>query len=106
MSVCHALKKKNEKSKSDHIVAQFGKKNSSNVPEEYAPFFSHGSVSFVDSPSGKPVTILRDTGASQSLILDDVLPFSLQSDTGVTVLLQRVELGTFNVPLQKICLKS
>ena len=45
-------------------------------------------------------------GASQSLIFDDVLPFSLQSDTGVTVLLQRVELGTFNVPLQKICLKS
>ena len=65
MSECCALKKKNnEKSKSDHIVAQLGKKNSSNVPEEYAPFISHGSVSFIDSPSGKPVTILRDMGVS------------------------------------------
>jgi len=104
MSECHALQKKNEKSKSDHIVVQPHKKNSSNIPEEYVPFISQGNVSFLDSPSGKPVTILRDTGGSQSLVLDDVLPSSSQFDTGVTVLLQGVKLGTVNVPLHKICL--
>ena len=31
-----------------------------NVPAEYGPFISHESVS-VDTPSEKPVTILRDT---------------------------------------------
>jgi len=35
-----------------------------------------------------------------------VLPFYSQSDTGMTVLLKGVELGTFNVPLHKVCLKS
>jgi len=106
MSECHTLQKKNEKSKSDIIVTQPGKKNSGNIPEEYVPFISQGCVSFLDSPSEKPVTILRDTGTSQSLVLDDVLAFSSQSDTGMTVLLQGVELGTYNVPLHKICLKS
>ena len=39
-----------------------------NIPEEYGPFISRGSVSLVDTPSEKPVTILRDTGASQSTV--------------------------------------
>jgi len=51
------------------------------------------SMHHLDLPNEKPVTILRDMGALQSLILNDVLPFSSQSDTGVTVLLQKVELG-------------
>ena len=61
MSECHALQKKNAKSKSDLLVSLPGKKNS-NVPEEYVPFIffikyyptiSCGSVSFLDSPSGE-----------------------------------------------------
>ena len=104
MSKCRALQKKNEKSKSDLPVSQLDKLNdiragSSMVPEEYTPFISHGYVSFLDALSRKPITILRDTGASQSLILDGVLPFSSQSATGVTVLLQGVELGAVHVPL-------
>ncbi len=31
-----------------------------------------------------PMTILRDTGASESFILQDVLPFSSLSDTGTS----------------------
>ena len=106
MSECRALQKKNEKSKPDLIVSQPGNKNNNTIPEEYAPFISYGTVSFLDSSNQKPVTILRDTGASQSLIRDDILSFCSRSDTRMTVLLQGVELGVFNVPLHKICLNS
>ena len=34
-----------------------------------------------------------DTGATQTLILDNVLPFSNESFTGNSVLLQGIELG-------------
>ena len=100
MSECRTLQKKNDKLKPDLLVSPV------NIPKEYGPFISRGSVSLIDTVSEKPVTILRDTGASQSLILDSVLPFCSQSDTGMTVLLQGVELGIFNVPLHKICLRS
>jgi len=65
---------------------------------------SHKIVSLV-SGEESPVTILRDTGASQSLILADAFPFSINSTTGNRVLLQGVELGTMNVLLHKIILK-
>ena len=54
------------------------------------------------SPVESPVTILRDTGASQSLNLGNALPFSSNSDIGETVLLQGAELRIFCVPLLKI----
>ena len=72
------------------------------VPDVYEPFVSQGTVSFVGSGEENPFTILRDTGASQSLVLESVLPFSDQSDTGTNVLLQGVELGTISVPLHKV----
>ena len=39
-------------------------------------------VSLVSCDEARKVTILRDTGASQSLILDSVLPFGGKSSTG------------------------
>jgi hypothetical protein len=51
-------------------------------------------------------TILRDTGASQSLLLEGVLHLSENTSVGATVLLQGVELCCFNVPLHRIYLKS
>ena len=95
------------KRKSNAIVAPTRPDDESyvdGVPSEYKPFVSHGTVS-LGSGEESPVTILRDTGASQSLILADVLPFSADSATGASVLLQGVELGTINVPLHKITLK-
>jgi hypothetical protein len=47
----------------------------------------------------KPIRILRDTGASQSLLLEGVLPLSENTSDGATVLPQGVELGCFNVAL-------
>ena len=47
-----------------------------------------------------PVMILWDTGAAQSLILESVLPFSVDSANGDEVMIQGVELGHLSLPLQ------
>ena len=48
-------------------------------PREYAPFISSGTVSLLDSSEETSVAILRDTGTAQLLIVDDALPFSVDS---------------------------
>ena len=53
-----------------------------------------------------PITILRDTGASQSLILADTLPFLEKTSSGTSVLIQGVECEFVNVPLHNIYLSS
>ena len=73
--------------------------------DEFEPFVSDGFVALEGSENFSPVRILRDTGASQSLILDTVLPFSAQTYTSSSVLLQGVG-GYVNVPLHKVYLKS
>ena len=73
------------------------------VREEYRPFVSVGSVSFVDSLSTPaPVKILRDTGATQTLLLKDTLPFYMSSATGESVIVQGVDGGFINVPLHRV----
>ena len=59
-----------------------------------------------DFAQSTPITILRDTGASQSLILADTLPFSEKASSGTSVLIQGVECGFVNVPLHNIYLFS
>ncbi|VDH94187.1 Hypothetical predicted protein [Mytilus galloprovincialis] len=56
--------------------------------EEYKPFMSDGFISIVDDTTLQPIKILRDTGASQSLLLEGV------------------ELGCIDVRLHRIYLKS
>ena len=71
------------------------------------PFLSDGFVSLnSDSVQSTPIKILRDTGASQSLILADTLPFSEKNSSGTSVLIQGVEFGFVNVPLHNIYLSS
>ena len=53
-----------------------------------------------------PIKILRDTGASQSLILADILPFSEKTSSGTSVLIQGVECRTVNIPLHHVNLSS
>ncbi|KAJ8049627.1 hypothetical protein HOLleu_02455 [Holothuria leucospilota] len=63
----------------------------------------------LDGNSAHPpvkIKILRDTGATQSLLLDGVLPLSDSTSTGANVLIQGVECGFISVPLHKINLKS
>ena len=77
------------------------------VMEIYEPFLSDGSVSLnSDFAQSTPIKILRDTGASQSLILADTLPFSEKTSSGMSVLIQGVECGFINVPLHNIYLSS
>ena len=75
--------------------------------EIYEPFLSDGFVSLnSDFAQSTPITILRNTGASQSLILADTLPFSEKSSSVTSVLIQGVECGFVNVPLHNIYLSS
>ena len=73
--------------------------------EIYEPFLSDGFVSLnSDYAQSTPGKILRDTGASQSLILADILPFSEKTSSGTSVLIQCVDCGFVNVSLHNIYL--
>ena len=75
--------------------------------ENYKPFISEGVVSLVgDENSSQKVKILRDTGATQSLMLDSVLPLTENSFTGANVLISGVEMGVLEVPFHEVNIKS
>ena len=77
------------------------------IQEVYEPFLSDGTISLLhDKSIVKPIRILRDTGASQSLILADAIPLSEKSHSGKSVLIQGVECGLVTVPLHQVNLKS
>ena len=91
-----------------NTVVKVSELMSDTVMEIYEPFLSEGFVSLscdlLCPPT--PIKILRDTGASQSLILADTLPFSDKSFSGTSVLIQGVECGSLIVPLHNIQLRS
>ena len=49
---------------------------------------------------------MRDTGTTQSLLLEDVLPLSVSTSTGESVIAQGIEGGCVNVTLHKVNLVS
>ena len=75
--------------------------------DDFLPFISEGTVSLQDDICVQhPVKILRDTGASLSVLLAGTLPLSEKTYTGKNVLLRGVEMGSIEVPLHRIQLKS
>ena len=72
----------------------------------YSPFISKGFVFLKDSGELIPVKILRDTGASESFILESVLPFSSASSSERSLLVRGIDLSTFEVPLHTVMLCS
>ena len=91
----------------DQNPVQAKEPETDSVMEIYEPFLSDGFVSLnSDFAQSTPITILRETGASQSLILADTLPFSEKTSSGTSVLIQGVECGFVNVPLHNIYLSS
>ena len=83
------------------------KPKSDSTMEIFEPFMLDGFVSLSgDNCPLTPIKILRDTGASQSLILADILPFSEKTSSGTSVLIQGVECGTVNIPLHHVNLSS
>lgn len=72
----------------------------------YAAFITDCYVSLVGSDKKFPVKVLRDTGSSESFVLESVLPFSQESDTGTKVLIQGIGLQALSVPLHNVFLQS
>ena len=70
-----------------------------NEENEIKPFISEGRVSLMGMDASSCTTILRDTGASQSLLVKDVLSLNEQSFTGNSVLIQGIKSGMASVPL-------
>ena len=117
LSECYSLKRKNKLSTSNTVFPRSGPNMCVSTPstsrkdgstsQAFAPFIMSGLVSLPGEPSARvPIQILRDTGASQSFILDNVLPFSDKSYTGSSVIVQGFEMGFVNVPLHEMCLFS
>lgn len=71
---------------------------------DYTPFITNGLVHLGDGLE-KHVKVLRDTGASQSLILSNVLKFGPDSYTGSSVLIRSVT-GHLTIPLHTVILTS
>ena len=89
------------------IEDEISSNTESDYMENYKPFISEGVVSLVgDENSSQKVKILRDTGATQSLMLDSVLPLTENSFTGANVLISGVEMGVLQVPHHEVNIKS
>ena len=63
---------------------------------------SEGFVSLQSCSSQVPIKILRDTGATQSLLLEGVLALGVSTSTGESVIAQGIGGGCVNVPLHKV----
>ncbi|KAF7690629.1 hypothetical protein HF521_012433, partial [Silurus meridionalis] len=76
--------------------------------EEFLPFVSEGFVSPSENSPSQPIRILRDTGASQSLLLKEALPSCGSEDKamGDFILVQGIEGRIVTVPLHSVFLKS
>ena len=97
---CRALQKKYMKASTMTPIDNMD----NSFPKEYVPFISIGMVSLLGSSKKISVPILQDIGVAQSLILEDVLPFSSEPANG-EVMLQGVELGHVSLPLHNIYLQ-
>ncbi len=109
---CLALKRKEQgvSTKSVAFVKTVDRTDYENcdaLDVSYQPFLMEGFVSVSEhSPDPVRVTMLRDTGATQSFIVADALPFSERTFCGSHVLVRGLEMSTMKVPLHQIHLKS
>ena len=90
--------KSNLRSNPKRAESIIGLDKSEIIKEEFKPFVSEGFVSLESSFS----KILRDTWATQSLLLEGVLPLGVSTSTGESVIAQGIEGGCVNVPLHKV----
>ncbi len=81
-------------------------KNCLQCVSTFSPFVTDGFVRLVNSTEDVPVKILRDTGSSETFVLESILSFSNDSYTGNDVLIRGIGLNVISVPLHKIVLHS
>lgn len=74
------------------------------APDEcFQPFVFEGHVWLTGRVEDqKAVKILRDTGASQSFILSNILPFSKEFACDTSTIVQGIEMGFITVPLYRV----
>jgi len=84
---------------STYSVAQEQPVGCSRNVDEYTPFISEDYISIPVSTTRVPITVLRDTCANQSLLIENKLPCAAQTSTGCDVLIQGVELEKMSIPL-------
>ena len=114
MSECWELEKKKAKSNAvvnvkrdgNDLVTDQSATTDTAGGKEVNPFISEGHVSLTAGADPVPIHILRDTGATQSLLAENILPLSDTTSMGTHVLIQGVELGILRVPLHRVHLKS
>jgi len=98
---CYSLKRKAESTKTikpEGLVAR-------PTANTYVPFMSEGIISSKDLEGGRKVTVLRDTGASQSLLLEGVVPPEELTPLGENILLKGIG-GYLSVPLYRVHMES
>ena len=105
MAECWSLQKKKTDAvvytvkQPDSVSSQGSQRAPVSKPEStYLPFVSKGLVSLTEDGKTVPIKILRDMGATQSLMVQDVLPFHNQGSMGASVLVQGIELDIVKVP--------
>jgi hypothetical protein len=105
ISNCSNLKKKN--SATNAVVVQSPIDESHELkkqdpPKEFQPFIFQGTVSLPDRFAAKSIQILRDTGASITLLKQGTLPLSTETAKNETIVIRGVEGGFVQVPLHEI----
>lgn len=75
-------------------------------PDVYAPFIMKGFVSLCEGEPKIPLTILRDSAASQSVILEGVLPLSEKTSINADALVRGFGMQFVGVPLHVIYLDT
>jgi len=107
MAECRALEKKNITKKTNALVIPQDQGTpavqSASSRDHYNPFISKGFVSLSEHGEKVPIDILRDTGATQSLLVNGILPLSDSTATD-TVQIQVIELGIINALLHVVYL--
>ncbi|XP_056905675.1 uncharacterized protein LOC130534961 [Takifugu flavidus] len=88
------------------VVSGLDESDFRSVDPGYCSYVSQGFVSLVGSGKRVRVNILRDSGALDSFILESVLPFSSDSDTGSCVKVRGMGPNVLTVPLHKLSLSS
>ena len=108
ISECHTLEKRRNNPTGNSLVQSVPPPPgpASDDISNYHPFVSEGFVSLTEGEDTVAVRILRDTGATQSLLASNVLPLSAQTSIDASVLIQGVGLEVIRVPLHQIHLQS
>ena len=88
----------------DKVAAVADLPHHTNVILGEAPYLHEGYVSLLGSDTQLPVRILRDTGALESFVVESVLPFSSETDTGSCVLFKGMSMQLFSSPLHRLSL--